>query len=239
MYIMYKLTMGECGSISLMNQPPFHLVILGATGLVGQQVLDLALSDHRIGRITAPTRRPVAERPKLSNPRVDYRNLAGTDWWHADAVICALGTTLKAAGGKAGLREVDFRFVLDAAWLAKRAGVARFVLNSSLGADPDSANFYLKTKGETEQALAAMGFSALTLVRPSLLDGGPRPERRPGEQAGLWLGKRLGSLIPARYRPVSTRAVAKAMLESALNSQAGMQILENDQLLSDYSIGNA
>lgn len=222
-----------------MNPPPFHLLILGATGLVGQQVLDLALHDPRIVRITAPTRRPVAEHPKLSNPRVDYRNLAGTDWWHADAVICALGTTLKAAGGKTGFREVDFAFVRDAAWLAKRAGVTRFVLNSSLGADPDSANFYLKTKGDTEQALAAMGFSALTLVRPSLLDGGPRPERRPGEQAGLWLGKRLGRLVPARYRPVAARTVAAAMLECALGPQSGLQILENDRLLRDYSTGNA
>lgn len=222
-----------------MNRSPFHLLILGATGLVGQQVLDLALHDPRIVRITAPTRRAIAEHPKLSNPQVDYRNLAGTDWWHADAVICALGTTLKAAGGKSGLREVDFNFVLDAAWLAKRSGATRFVLNSSLGADPESANFYLKTKGETEQALAAMGFEALTLVRPSLLDGGPRPERRPGEQLGLWLGKRLGNLIPLRYRPVSTRTVAKAMLECALDTRSGLQILENDQLLSDYSIGNA
>lgn len=222
-----------------MNPPPFHLLILGATGLVGQQVLDLALHDPRIGRITAPTRRPVAEYPKLSNPRVDYRNLAGTDWWHADAVICALGTTLKAAGGKTGFREVDFAFVRDAAWLAKRAGVTRFVLNSSLGADPDSANFYLKTKGEAEQALAAMGFSALTLVRPSLLDGGPRPEPRPGEQAGLWLGKRLGRLVPPRYRPVATRAVANAMLESALSPKSGLHILENDRILLDYSTGNA
>ena len=222
-----------------MDQPPYHLLILGATGLVGQQVLDLALQDPRVGRITAPTRRPVAEHPKLSNPRVDYRNLAGTDWGPADAVVCALGTTLKAAGGKAGLREVDFGFVLDAAWLAKRSGATRFVLNSSLGADPESANFYLKTKGETEQALERLGFEALTLVRPSLLDGGPRPERRPGEQAGLWLAKRLGRLIPERYRPVSTRTVAKAMLETALSRRSGMHILENDSLLRDYSTGNA
>lgn len=222
-----------------MNPLPFHLLILGATGLVGQQVLDLALQDPRVGRITAPTRRPVAEHPKLSNPRVDYRNLAGTDWGPADAVVCALGTTLKAAGGKAGLREVDFGFVLDAAWLAKRSGATRFVLNSSLGADPESANFYLKTKGETEQALERLGFEALTLVRPSLLDGGPRPERRPGEQAGLWLAKRLGRLIPERYRPVSTRTVAKAMLETALSRRSGMHILENDSLLRDYSTGNA
>lgn len=222
-----------------MNQHPFHLLILGATGLVGQQLLDLAQADPRIGRITAPTRRAVAPHPKLSNPRVDYRNLANTDWWHADAVACALGTTLKAAGGKAGFREVDFRFVLDAAWLAKRSGATRFVLNSSLGADPESANFYLKTKGETEQALERLGFEALTLVRPSLLDGGPRPEPRPGEQAGLWLAKRLGRLIPERYRPVSTRTVAKAMLESALNHRSGMHILENDSLLRDYSTKNA
>lgn len=222
-----------------MNQASFHLLILGATGLVGQQLLELALADPRIDRVTAPTRRAITVHPKLINPIVDYRHLTGTDFGNVDAVVCALGTTLKAAGGKAAFREVDFSFVLDAAWLAKRAGATRFVLNSSLGADPRSANFYLRTKGETEQALAAMGFAALTFVRPSLLDGGPRPEKRPGEALGLWLSKRLGRLIPARYRAVSTRAVANAMLESALSGESGLQIVENDRLLHDYSIGNA
>lgn len=222
-----------------MAQSPFHLLILGATGLVGRQLLELALHDPRITQVTAPARHALPSHPKLVNPRVDYRQLSGTDGWHADAAVCALGTTLKAAGGKAGLREVDYRYVLDAAWIAKRAGVARFVLVSAMGANAESTNFYLKTKGETEQALAQLGFTALTLVRPSLLDGGERPERRLGEEFGLWLGKRLGRLIPLRYRPVSTRAVARALLDSALNHPSGLHILENERLLRDYSIGNA
>lgn len=222
-----------------MERHPCHLLILGATGLVGQQVVDLALHDPRVGHVTAPTRRAIASHPKLSNPRVDYRNLPETDGWHADALICALGTTRKAAGGKAGLREVDFSFVLNAARLARRAGTPRFVLTSSMGADSGSSNFYLRTKGEIEQALSEIGFEGLTVVRPSLLDGGPRPDRRTGEQLGLWLAKRLGHLIPSRYRPVAARSVAEALLESALDRDYGIHILENERLVRGYSTGKA
>jgi uncharacterized protein YbjT (DUF2867 family) len=111
------------------------------------------------------------------------------------------------------------------------------VLNSSLGADASSGNLYLKVKGEIEQALAKLGFESLTFIRPSLLDGGPRPERRYGEEIGLWFGTRLNALIPKRYRPISTQAVAKAMLDAALRPKQGVHIIESEDL--HHSIGKS
>lgn len=213
------------------------VIILGATGLVGSRLLSLALSDQRITSVCAPTRRPLSAHPKLSNPIIDYGKLPDADWWHADAVMCALGTTIKQAGNKTAFRTVDHDFVLAAANRAKSAGCRTFVQNSSLGADASSGNFYLKVKGEIEQALAKLGFESLTFVRPSLLDGGPRPERRYGEEIGLWLGKRLNVLIPMRYRPVSTQSVAKAMLDAALRPKTGLFIVESEAL--DHSIGKS
>ena len=148
------------------------ILILGATGLVGQQILTLALADKRVAVITAPTRRALPAHPKLRNPIVDFAALPSADWWQADAALCALGTTIKLAGSREAFRAVDHDYLLNAAELAKKAGCANFVLNSSLGADPDSANFYLKVKGEIETALAELGFESLTIVRPSLQDGG-------------------------------------------------------------------
>jgi hypothetical protein len=85
--------------------------------------------------------------------------------------------------------------------------------------------------------LAELGFESLTFIRPSLLDGGPRPVRRYGEEIGLWLGKRFNALIPRRYRPVSTKNVAKSMLEAALRPKSGLYIVESDAL--DHSMGKS
>ena len=91
-----------------------NLLILGGTGLVGQQVIYQALGDASISRVIAPTRRPLAPHAKLINPIVDFKALP-TDaaWWAADAVLCALGTTMRLAGSRARFREVDHDYVID------------------------------------------------------------------------------------------------------------------------------
>lgn len=213
------------------------LLILGATGLVGQQILTLALAEQRVSVITAPTRRPLAAHPKLLNPIIDFATLPNADWWRADAMLCALGTTIKQAGSRAAFRTVDHDYVLAAAESAKAAGCRTFVLNSSLGADAKSGNFYLKVKGETENSLAGLGFGSLTIIRPSLLAGGPRPERRHGEEIGLWFATRLNAIIPKRFRAVTTQAVAHAMLEAALQPKHGVHTIESEDL--PQSIGKS
>ena len=203
------------------------LLILGATGLVGTQALEMALNDDRFARVVAPTRRPLPTHPKLANAITDFSALPAADWWTADVAICALGTTLKQAGSKAAFRKVDFDHVVTSAGYLKKSGCRHFILVSSLGADPESSNFYLRVKGETEQALRDLGFEALTLLRPSLLDGGPRPDKRPAEAVGLWMASRLGRLIPESYRPVPTRTLARVLLEAAISDAHGERIIES------------
>jgi uncharacterized protein YbjT (DUF2867 family) len=207
-----------------------RLLILGATGLVGQQVLAQALVDPNVAQVVAPTRRALAPHPKLLNPVVDFKALPQADWWAADAVVCCLGTTLKLAGSPAAFREVDHGHVLAAARLARAVGTPTFALNSSLGANAGSGNLYLRTKGETEDDLLALGFASLTFVRPSLLDGGPRPDTRPGEAVGLCLFRLARPLIPARYRAVRTEAVALALLTAVQQAKPGRWCVENAEI---------
>lgn len=207
-----------------------RILILGATGLVGQQVLAQALADPSVAQVVAPTRRALTPHPKLLNPIVDFKALPQADWWTADAVVCCLGTTLKLAGSPAAFREVDHDHVLAAARLARSAGTPTFALNSSLGASAGSGNLYLRTKGETENDLAALGFTSLTLVRPSLLDGGPRPDVRPGEAVGLWLSRLARPLIPVRYRAVRTEAVARALMQAVRQAKPGRYFVENAEI---------
>ena len=180
------------------------VLILGATGQVGQVLLELALQHPEISRVVAPTRRPLTSHAKLDNPLVDFEALPeDAAWWKSDAILCALGTTLRQTKSKAGFYRVDHDYVLAAAKLARRAGTPTFGLVSSLGADASSRLFYLRVKGETEQALATLGFVSRMIVRPSLLIGGTRASARPLVAFGLFLGKCLASLLPRRYRAVT------------------------------------
>ena len=146
------------------------LLIFGATGMVGQQLLTQALATDWVSRIIAPTRRPLAPHDKLENPIIDFEALPeSAPWWKADAMLCALGTTIKQAGSKQAFRHIDHGLVLQTAKMAKSAGTPCFVLNSSMGADPRSGNFYLKVKGELEADVTALDFESL-----SARSAGPR-----------------------------------------------------------------
>ncbi len=147
-------------------------------------------SDH--AHRFAPTRRPLAAHAKLDNPLVDFDRLpAEADWWDVDGVICALGTTRAKAGSDQAFRVVDHDYPLEVARLARKHGASRFALNSSVGANARSKLLYPRTKGEVEEALKAMGFQSLTIVRPGLI-GGDRDEFRLGEHVaaavlGIWV----------------------------------------------------
>jgi uncharacterized protein YbjT (DUF2867 family) len=209
------------------------IIILGASGLVGRQLLKQALDDERIGRIIAPSRRPLPAHTKLLNPVVDFECLPSTkEYWQADALLCALGTTMRLAGSQSAFRRVDHDYVLNAAKLAHEADTGCFVLNSSTGSKPDAGSFYLRLKGETECDLAALQFPSLVIVRPSLLDGDgvTRTDQRTGETIAIFMAKLLGFLLPKRLRPVTTAKVAAAMLDAGLSAKCGTHFIESEQL---------
>ena len=207
------------------------LLLAGATGLVGQEVLRLALADSRVARIIAPTRRPLPPHARMHNPLVDFDHLdPDASFWAVDAVICTLGTTMTKAGSRVAFGHVDFALPLQVARYCMRLGAQAYALNSALGADQKSAVFYLRTKGELEQALREMHFLSLTLVRPGLL-GGNRKESRPAERAGIWIATALAPILPRRYRVVPASHVAHHLLEASLLSAPGVQILSSEALL--------
>ena len=204
------------------------MLILGATGAVGRHLLAQALQHPDISQVVAPTRRALEPHAKLVNPIIDFETLPATaPWWRADITCCALGTTLKQAGSAAAFYRVDHDYIVRAAELTKAAGTAIFVLNSTLGADAHSFSLYLKTKGQTERDVQALGFASLTLVRPSLLAGADRPDTRYAEALGLCINRWLGKLIPARWRAVAVGKVARCMLSAGLAARAGIQVIES------------
>lgn len=213
------------------EETDMKLLLVGATGLVGQQVLSQALDDPRVDMLVTPTRRPLtAPHAKQVAPVVRFDDLpADADWWQADAVICTLGTTIKKAGSRAKFREVDHDYPLAVARFARMHGTPSFAIVSAMGANPNSRFFYSRVKGELEADLAALSFPSLTLVRPALI-GGDRKERRPGEQMALKVLQLLNPLVPKALRINPGAKIAQALLNAALQGRAGIRVITSAQM---------
>ncbi len=171
------------------------ILLLGATGLVGKNVLAQALAHSAITGVVAPTRHPLAPHPKLINPVSDHlESLLGVTQG-VDGVVCALGTTIGKAGSKEAFREVDYGLPLAFARSAHEYGVEIFVLVTASAASVSSAMFYPRIKGEIERDIELVGFRSFTIVRPSLI-GGERAEPRFWEGVALRLMSVLAPVLP-------------------------------------------
>jgi uncharacterized protein YbjT (DUF2867 family) len=190
-------------------------ILAGATGAVGSRLLQRLLSRTDGTRVLALGRRA----PATQHPRLEYLPaelsafrlaLAGRRCTQA---FCCLGSTLNAAGSRAAFRAVDLHGVAGFAAAAHDAGADFFGLVSSAGADPRARTFYLRTKGESEAAVEALGFSTLVIMQPGLLRGA-REEFRAAERAGQAAAPLLDRLLVgrlARYRSVATETLAAAL----------------------------
>jgi uncharacterized protein YbjT (DUF2867 family) len=145
-----------------------------------------------------------------------------------DTVFCALGTTIRKAGSEAAFRAVDYDLVLEMARLAQRGQARHFIFVSSLGADPESSIFYLRVKGQAEEAVRALGLPHAVALRPSFLEGA-RPGARLGERAARVIGRVLKPMLLGpleKYRPTPAAKVAEAMRQVSQQGREGFEVLD-------------
>lgn len=202
------------------------VILAGATGLVGQALLEGLLADPSVSAVHSLGRRqPAAEHPKLTSHVVDFAALPALP--PSDEVYLALGTTIKVAGSQAAFRAVDHDANLAVAKAALAAGAQRVGLVSAMGADAHSRVFYSRVKGELEDALSQLPFEGTVMARPSMLVGNRAAlgqPTRPGELLAAALGQAVGFLMPANYRPIDASVVAAALL-AAVPAARGTQVL--------------
>ena len=217
-----------------MTEAPRFAVVAGATGLVGGELLALLIAAPEYSRVIALARRPLTQsHEKLQQRAADFARLEAVLGDLARAavpvdVFCCLGTTISAAGSQAQFRRVDHNYVVALGRWCHAAGARRMIVISALGADTRSRAFYNRVKGEMERDLSALGLKSLVILRPSLLVG-ERAETRVGERFALLATRPLRRLIPARWRPVSARDVAAAMLQAARADNPAL-VIESAQM---------
>lgn len=205
---------------------PRVALLAGASGHVGRYVLDAALDAPDFGRVFAITRRPLGrEHPRLANRIVQFDKLESQlKGVTAQVALCCLGTTLKQAGSQQAFRQVDVDYVLAFARAAQAAGVKRFIIVTSAGAEPESKHFYLRVKAEVERALEKLQFESLDILQPGPILGF-RGDRRLTDLAATLLMPLFnpfltGARLPIRGIPA--RTVAAAMVGAARSGRKGV-----------------
>jgi len=209
-------------------------LIVGASGLVGGELLNRLLEENIYNRIVVLGRRPLGiQHPKLTERIVDFDNLnEHKEIFIADEVFSCLGTTIKKAKSKEAMKKVDLEYPLTIARLAKEMGCEKYLVVSSMGADPNSNFWYSRLKGALEEELEKVDFKALHILRPSLLLGN-RTEFRLGETIGAVLWPKLsfafvGSL--RKYRAIKGKTVASCMFRVAQGQKKGTNIYLSDEI---------
>ena len=203
-------------------------MIVGATGLIGNQLLELLLADNHYEKVIALSRKALKiNHPKLDNVVLDFANLFDNSGkFKADDVFCCLGTTMKQAGSQSAFRKVDFDYPLEIAKLTKEHGAKNYLLVTALGANKKSSFYYNRVKGEVEEAIGQLGFNSYHIFRPSFLQGN-RSEKRAGEEATHVFFKFFGFLVPKKFKGIDSIKVARAMLTKAKEDRGGFFIHES------------
>lgn len=208
-------------------------LVVGATGLVGKEIVGTLLRETSVTEVWAFSRRDLGfSDPKLRVVVVDFDRL--NDWSHllrGDVLFSSLGTTLKMAGSKTAQWKVDYDYQLAVARAASLNEVPRLVLISSTGADAKSPFFYLRMKGDLEDAVAGLGFSGVSILRPGMLYGSRAITRKQEVRLTLFLRKFPGFLLPSQLRPVDGGQVARVAVKAASFDHLGVRVISARDIL--------
>lgn len=211
--------------------------IFGTTGLIGNHLVKLLSSHKEYQKIYSYARR----KPETLLEKVEHIDFSLDSLKicnDVDDVFVCLGTTMKKAGSKEAFRKVDYEMVVEIAKQSKSVQVKRFIVVSSIGADPSTGNFYLKTKGQMEEEIKKLNFEYCGIVRPSLLLG-KRNEFRFGEKVGIFLYKIFSFIFVGplkKYKGINAEDVAKSMIMLAQNGKGIITVESNilKQIADEY-----
>jgi uncharacterized protein YbjT (DUF2867 family) len=215
------------------NMIKYKAIVLGGTGLIGHELLKILIADPQFAEVHLIGRRDTdLTSSKIHFHQVDMNEIdQHASLFNADIVFCCLGSTMKNAGSKEAFYKIDFDMVASAAKNAE-GKAQQFLMVSSLGANPHSSNFYLRTKGEVETAIQERNIPSISIFRPSILFG-DRKEKRSGEKMGIAFMKAVQPVLIGglkKYRGNEATHVANAMVKVSKQNKQGRFIYESTEI---------
>lgn len=210
-------------------------IVIGSTGMVGTQLIQLLVNNKNYAEIVSFVRKPSGfSHPKLTEYVIDFD--LPEKWKHlvkGNVLFSTLGTTIAAAKTKAAQYKVDFSYQFNFAQIAAENGVTTYVLISSAGANAKSNNFYTNMKGQLDEIVQTLTFESISILRPGQLEG-DRKEKRIGEQIGLKVMHGLNRIgILNKYKPILAKKVAKAMIRAAQKKTSAIYTLDEVHSLAN------
>jgi len=210
-----------------------QVTLFGATGLIGSYLLEFLLKDSDIHLINVVGRNPFhLQHDKINNIVIDFEDVSSisNSITGSEAVFVSIGTTMsKVNGDKIKYKSVDFDIIFNIANACKQKNINQFIYVSSLGANSNSSNFYLRLKGEIDEAVAKLNLNSTSVFRPSVLLG-KRNESRPGEKIMQFVMPLLDFMIPSNSKAIKAEDVAKSMLNTTKNYKSGLHIYQYNQI---------
>jgi uncharacterized protein YbjT (DUF2867 family) len=212
-------------------------VVIGATGLTGNLVVEELLKDNNFKTVRVLVRRNVSIiHPKLQQEIVNFNNIDDytKKFGEGDVIFCCIGTTQKKVKRDKILYEkIDYGIPVDAARVGVSKGYNKFLIISSIGANANSSNFYLRLKGKTENALKEFPFFSLSIFQPSIING-KRNENRTGEIIAQTIMDILSFLFIGplkKYRAIGANNIAKAMVQASKLQKRGVDYYRYDEIM--------
>ena len=171
-------------------------IVFGATGMVGEGVLHIALRHPGVASVLAVVRRPTGIRhPKLRElVHADFHDYAAIEDRFAGYDACFFCLGVSSIGmNEANYTRVTYHLTMAAArTLARVNPASTFCYVSGLGTDSSEtgSSMWARVKGRTENELARLPFKSVFLFRPGFI----KPIR--GLKKGYRVSRILGTLYP-------------------------------------------
>ncbi len=209
-------------------------IILGATGFVGNRLLQKLIEDDRYETIK------LFSRSKIEGLSIKVKQFIGdildleqfSDDFTGNDLYCCIGTTTKKTPDKAHYKKIDYGIPVAASKLAKVNHIDTFLVISAIGADKNSNVFYNKTKGQMEHDVLQQNLKSTYILRPALI-GGERDENRTLEKMGLVVFKLIQPVLIGKlkkYRIVNAETIAQAMIHLANSNNHYEGIITSDHI---------
>jgi uncharacterized protein YbjT (DUF2867 family) len=208
-------------------------IVLGATGLTGNLLLNLLIEDTNYSKIILFSRSTINKKSeKIEEHLVDLLELdKQKKYFIADEIYCCIGTTASKTKNRETYRAIDYGIPITAAKMAQDINIPTFGVISSMGADATSNLFYNRTKGEMERAILALNIKNTFILRPSLI-GGDREDFRLGERVGKGVMKLLNPFFIGtlkKYKMIHPKKIATSMKYLA-NHKRNQSIYMSDEI---------
>lgn len=203
------------------------ILVAGSTGLVGKTLITDFLQEHEV---IAISRRPFKFPNNVKQELIDFDKDFSLK--PADHFFICLGYPLELLDLiymrdkiKPKFEEVDFGLVIKLAKMALDVGIKDISVISSVMADKNSLNHYLKIKGKMEEEIKKLSFNKINIFRPSHLLG--ERENKIGLDVQIFekVTNIFGQVLPSQlkdFKNVEARTLAKNMVTEAFNNKTGV-----------------